>query len=50
MFSDDDKISTLLPCGKLTKSNSRDIGQVTQIVWTGFFNNDKVKLLLQTFR
>lgn len=35
---------------KLTKLNSRDVGQVTQLVWTGFFNNDKVKRLLEKFR
>ncbi|CAH1716559.1 unnamed protein product [Aphis gossypii] len=46
----DDKIPSILPDGKLTKSNSRNVGQVTEIVWTGFFNNQKVKLLLEKFR
>lgn len=46
----DDRIPSILPDGKLTKSNSRNVGQVTQIVWTGFFDNQKVKFLLEKFR
>ncbi|VVC28368.1 Ribonuclease P, Rpp40 [Cinara cedri] len=46
----DNKTLCVLPNGKLTKSNSCDVGQVTQIIWMGFFNNDKVKLLLEKFR
>lgn len=49
-FSSDDKILGDLPNEKLTKSNSCEVGQVTKIIWTGFFNNAKVKLLLEKFR
>jgi len=46
----DDKAHSVLLDEKLTKLNSHDVGQVTQLVWTGFFNNDKVKRLLEKFR
>lgn len=49
-FFSEDMAPNILPNGKLTKSNSCNVGQVTQIIWTGFFNIDKVKLLLEKFR
>ncbi|XP_050527195.1 ribonuclease P protein subunit p40-like isoform X1 [Daktulosphaira vitifoliae] len=46
----DNKSMCLLPDGKLTKSNSRNVSQIIQINWSGFFTKSKIKIFIEILK